>query len=329
MTEPPVPRRVFVTGALGFIGRHLADRYRAVGAEICGVDLSADPARGVVAGDISRPGSWQAAAAGADLFVHTAALVSNTGTLEASWRLNVMGTRLALDAAAAAGTERFVHFSSIRAFSDRDYPDGVDEHHPVRTDGRSYVDTKVASEQVALQAHAAGEVACTIVRPGDAYGPGSRPWTIIPVELIRARQFLLPAMGQGLLSPVYVDNLLDGVVRAAGLNEAAGQVFVLTDGAGVSTREFFGHYYRMLGKGRPPVMPTAIASMLAAAAGAAARVRGQATEVSPDTMRYLARTGTYSIAKARKVLGYEPQVDLAEGMRRTETWLRARGLLDP
>jgi nucleoside-diphosphate-sugar epimerase len=44
-------------------------------------------------------------------------------------------------------------------------------------------------------------------------------------------------------------------------------------------------------------------------------------------MRYLARTGTYSIEKARKLLGYEPAVDLDEGMRRTELWLRAEGLL--
>jgi nucleoside-diphosphate-sugar epimerase len=45
-------------------------------------------------------------------------------------------------------------------------------------------------------------------------------------------------------------------------------------------------------------------------------------------MRYLARTGTYSIAKARRVLGYEPAIDLDEGMRRTEVWLRGEGLLE-
>jgi nucleoside-diphosphate-sugar epimerase len=44
-------------------------------------------------------------------------------------------------------------------------------------------------------------------------------------------------------------------------------------------------------------------------------------------MRYFMRTGTYSIAKARRELGYEPAVDLAEGMRRTELWLRDQGLL--
>ena len=60
-----------------------------------------------------------------------------------------------------------------------------------------YVDTKVASEQVVLQAHAAGEVPCTVIRPGDVTGPGSRPWTIMPVEEIGRGRLVLPAMGRG------------------------------------------------------------------------------------------------------------------------------------
>ncbi len=80
----------------------------------------------------------------------------------------------------------------------------------MRPDGHTYVDTKIASEQVVLQAHAAGEIECTVIRPGDVYGPGSRPWTVLPVDAIRQNRFFLPAMGRGIFSPVYVDNLLDG-----------------------------------------------------------------------------------------------------------------------
>ena len=70
------------------------------------------------------------------------------------------------------------------------------EDHPIRPNGVPYVDTKVASEQVVLQAHAAGELACTVVRPGDVYGPGSRPWTFWPVEELARGRLLLPAMGE-------------------------------------------------------------------------------------------------------------------------------------
>jgi nucleoside-diphosphate-sugar epimerase len=311
-----VPSRAFLTGADGFIASAVASRLRADGWEVAGVDL-AD-------GDVASAGSWQSRAAGASLVIHTAALVTNAADLDASWRVNVLGTRRALDAAVRAGASRFVHLSSVRAFSDVGFPDGVDESWPVRPDGNPYVDTKVASEQVVLQAHAAGEIECTVIRPGDVYGPGSRPWTLMPLELIRARRFLLPAMGRGVFSPVYVDDLVEGVLLAARSEAGAGQVFTLTGGSAVTTGEFFGSYVRMLRRRWVPVAPTWFA--VAGAAVVCAAARGH-TEIRPQTMRYLARRGTYSIDKARRLLGYAPAVDLTEGMARTEAWLRDRGLL--
>lgn len=322
-------KSALITGAAGFIGSTLRDRLRADGTAVVGVDLQPDQGAGIVAGDITNPGAWQAAAKGADVVFHTAAAVTNTATQDFGWRLNVLGTKNAIDAAAAAGAERFVHFSSIRAFSDTDFPDGVGEEHPVRPSDSVYVNTKIASEQVALQAHAAGRIEVTVVRPGDVYGPGSRPWTILIIEAINKGQFLLPAMGRGVFSPVYVDNLIDGVLLAATKPEGSGQVFTLSDGVGVSCKEFFGHHYRMLGKPGPRCVPTPAAIGLAALPEALARVSGEKTEVNRESMRYFTRTGTYSIAKARTLLGYEPAIDLAEGMHRTEGWLREQGLLNP
>lgn len=319
--------KVFVTGVGGFIGRAVAERFRAAGAEVAGVDFVADPEQGVVAGDVSTAGPWQAAVAGADVVIHTAAIVSNAYDVDESWRVNVLGTRNVLDAAAAAGVGRFVHISSVRAFSDLGFPDGVDEQHPVRPDGNPYVDTKIASEQVVLQAHAAGEVECTVVRPGDVYGPSSRPWTVLPLEIIKSNRFLLPAMGRGVFSPIYIDDLVGGLVLAAERPEAAGQVFTIRGPRAVPTKEFFGHYFRMLGKRGPLCLPTPLAVAAARVAGAAERLRGKRTELNAASMLYLARPGGYSIEKARRQLGYEPQVDLDEGMRRTEAWLREQGLL--
>ena len=220
-----------------------------------------------------------------------------------------------------------VLLSSVRAFGDVGFPDGVTEDHPVRPDGNAYVDTKIAAEQVALQAHASGRVEVVVVRPGDVYGPGSRPWTLMPLELIRRRAFALPARGRGVFSPVYVDDLVEGLRLTVDHADAPGEVFTLSGGVGVSCREFFGHYHRMLGTRGPLCLPTPAALAAAGAIDRAARAAGRPTEVNPTSMRYFTRTGTYSIDKARRVLGYDPQVDLAEGMRRTEAWLRAQGLL--
>nr|WP_246852314.1 NAD-dependent epimerase/dehydratase family protein [Patulibacter sp. SYSU D01012] len=317
-----------VTGALGFIGRAVTDALRARGAQVVGVDRVADPARGVVAGDTTAPAGWRRHAVGCDVLIHTAAVVSNAVDADGQWRVNVLGTRRVVEAARDAGVRRLVHLSSVRAFGDRGFPDGVTEDHPVRPDGNPYVDTKIASEQVVLQAHAAGEAEAVVVRPGDVYGPGSRPWVLLPLQAIRARQFVLPAWGRGVFSPVYVDDLVAGLVLAAAHPAAAGGVFTLAGPRGVACREYFGHLYRLLGRRGPLGVPTPVGVALAGAADAVNRARGRRSEVNAISMRYLARTGTYSIARARATLGYAPAVDLDEGMARTAAWLRAAGHLD-
>lgn len=317
--------RVLVTGGAGFIGRAIADRLRADGDDVAGVDLAADPEAGVVAGDTTAPAAWRGHLEGCDAVIHTAAVVSNAVDLDEQWRVNVLGTRRVIEAARDAGVRRFVHLSSIRAFSDTAFPDGVTEDHPVRPDGNPYVDTKIASEHVALQAQAAGEIETTIIRPGDVYGPGSVPWVLKPLDAIRSGQFLLPARGAGVHSPVYVEDLVAGVVLALRSPAAAGQVFTIAGPRGVRSDEYFGHLYRMLGRRGPLAIPTAPAVALAAVADRVNRLRGARSEVNAISMRYLARRGTYSIEKARRVLGYEPAVDLDEGMRRTEAWLRETG----
>jgi nucleoside-diphosphate-sugar epimerase len=290
------------------------------------VDVRADRALGVVAGDIGQPGDWQEHARGCDLVINTAAYVGFGGELDAVWRVNVLGTRHVIDAAARGGAGRFVQFSSVTTFG-FEYPDGVDEAYPVRLTGNPYPDSKIASEQVTLQAHVAGDVQATIVRPGDVYGPRSRGWTVLPVQMIKAGQMVLPAGGHGQIGPVYVDNLADGVLLAAESPDAVGEIFTIADGTTVEIGDFFGHYARMLGKDGIRSLPTPLARAIAAAGGRLEKTLGRDTEMSAASIDYLAKRGGYSIEKARRVLGYEPKVDLDEGMRRCEEWLRAEGLL--
>jgi nucleoside-diphosphate-sugar epimerase len=334
----PADRCVLVTGANGFVGRAVSAAARAAGAEVRGVDVVADPVRGIVAGDIGRPSGWLALLDGCDVVIHTAALVTNNIDRARAWEVNVVGTRRVVDAAVGAGVGRFVHLSTmgVARFGQlatdevaRVLPGcDLDEHWPLMPTGNPYTDTKIAAEHLVLAAHAAGEIEVTVVRPADVYGPGSRPWILEPLAAIRAGRFLLPARGRGLFTPVYVDDLVRGIAAAVAEDSAAGHIVQFGGEDVVTTSEYFGHLYRMLGRsGPPPALPTPLAVAVAEAVRLGYRAAGRPTELGRGVMEMLAKTRPVSNAKAHELLGWWAEVDLEEGMRSTEAWLRSDGLL--
>lgn len=325
---PGRPASVFITGANGFIGRALAQRYCALGVEVRGMDLQADAASNVVAGDLTRPQGWAEHAQGCELFINTAALVSLVAPWQKYREVSVRGVRNCLDVAIAAGARRFVQFSSIAALGWQ-YPDEADERCDVVIGEQyRYGVAKGASEHLVLAAHAAGEIACTIVRPGDVYGPGSRAWLSEPLKLAKAGMLLLPDEGRGRWTPVYIEDLLDGVMLAAGLPQAIGHIFHISSQSSVSVAEFFANHWRWAGrKGTPPSLPLWLAVVVTRLLWGGNRLLQRDNEAGPDAMYMLARSGGISIDKARRVLGYQPKISLEQGLRHSETWLRETGQL--
>lgn len=318
------PERVFITGACGFIGRALASHYRARGAHVCGIDFIADPDWNVISADLTRPADWGSHLAGATLVIHTAAVVSNTATMDMAWQVNVRGTADLLTACVDAGVQRFVQLSSVAAYG-FDYPDQVTEDHPLRPMGNTYVDTKIASEHAVLACHNRSAMDCTIVRPGDVYGPGSRPWVILPLEMLARGRFILPANGQGLFSPVYIDDLVSGIALAAEHDAGRGQIYNIGGGPAVSCETFFGYHAAMLGQHKLRTVSTGLALAIAALGGGLVRLLGGQSELGRGTIDMLSRTGGYSINKAATQLGYQPQYDLDQGMARTRQWALEQG----
>ncbi len=321
-------QKVFITGAMGFVGWALASAYRQLGAQVVGLDVRADDSANVIAGDVAEPAAWQDQMQGSDLVIHTAALVTNNVSKTVAWWVNALGTRRVLVAARQAGVRRFVYISSLAAMRFVDKPQ-ADETAAVMPTGNPYVDSKIAAEHAVLAAHSAGELECTVIRPADVYGPGSRPWTIVPVQMIRKGLFLLPMHGQGLFRALYIDDLVAGILLAAEKDEAAGQIFILGGEKPLTTAQFFGHYYRMLGKGdRPRTFSSPVAIAIAETGRFLFRLMGRPTELGRGAMEMLSKKNTVSNEKAHRLLGWQPEVDLDEGMRHTEVWLRAQGMLD-
>src|SRR5262249_24094012 len=134
--------------------------------------------------------------------------------------------------------------------------------------------------------------------------------------------FALPDGGRGLMNHVYVDNLVDGVLLAVE-KSAWGQTFNLTDGRRTTNLEYFTRLAETLGVSKPRLLPAAAFRAAAAVNAALARLGVADVAIGRDTVRYFQRPGTYSIGRARSVLGYAPRIGLEEGLRRVQGDVRA------
>lgn len=325
MADDIAPRKVLITGATGFIGKVLAGRYEARGVEVAGVARHPKGMAGVVAGDVADPAPWADVIDGCDIVYHSAAVVSLVESRDVAWAVNVRGTQRLLDEAIKRGVKRFVYVSSVAAMG-FETPEGADETWPLMPNGNSYTDSKIAAEHAALAAHACGKIAVTIIRPSDVYGVESA-WIREPLKMMQARQFMLPNDGLGHFSPIHVDDLVSGLILAGEKAAGAGGIFILANG-GVTTKEFFSYHWRWLGReGSPPALPARFLKSIAAAGGGLARAIGAKTEMGSGAIAILTRPGGYSIAKAERVLGFSPQIALADGMARVEAELRRLGRL--
>ncbi len=193
------PQKILITGANGFIGNRLMQHYKSQGIAVIGVDLTGNQ-EDIFQGDIGQPESISQLLADCDVVIHTAALVSNAIADADMWRVNVLATHNLVEAAKKHNVKRFVQISSIVAYGNTAEGE-LDENHPVHADGGSYVLTKLASEHAALAATVNSTMELVIIRPGDVYGPGSRPWVVLPLEAINKGQFMLPAKGEGFFAP--------------------------------------------------------------------------------------------------------------------------------
>jgi nucleoside-diphosphate-sugar epimerase len=327
--------RACITGATGFLGRSLAAALVAGGGQVRALvrptaSLAGLPGRGLetVTGDLEDRDSLQRAVDGQEIVFHCAARVAQWGDRDGFYRVNVDGTRRLLEACLAAGVRRFIHVSSVTVMGIPRSAAPMDESAPY-TDRyfEHYTETKIAAEKLVGDFCAARGLPAVIVRPGLIWGAGDT--TILPHLEKLARRRLLVHIGGGrnALCLAHVDNVVDALVRAATVPRAAGQAYIITDGEAITSREFFTALTRVLGL-RPPAwsVPFRLLYGLAWLSELAAAVLPGIGE--PPLTRYgLCLLGTdchYSIARARRELGYAPPVSFSQGLEGLARWYADR-----
>jgi nucleoside-diphosphate-sugar epimerase len=325
--------QVLITGVTGFIGSHLAERLLAQGIAVRGLARRpseaawlAEQGAQIVQADLLERASLASVMTGCNAVLHTAAWTGGPDLDERrAWMLNVAATGWLLQAAQDAGVQRFVCFSSVAVYGLNSAPE-INETALTPPVGQLYPDSKIAAETLVRAAQADG-LPTTIIRPASTYGPRGGAWTVGPVEQIKAGRLVLLGQDRGLVNTGYIDNVVDGVLLALRSPAAAGETFNLSDGAAVTYREFYSRYAAMLGRERLPVYPAWLARGAVSPPGRWLRsVLGKPVP-GPWSYHFRFNPSRFSIAKARRLLGYVPRIDLDEGMRRTEQWLREQGYI--
>ncbi len=328
-----------VTGASGFIGGRLASRLVQEGYAVrCLVRGSSDTSLlekldvQIAIGDLASAGSLARAVEGCDYVLHCGALVSDWATKEEIARTNVAGTRTLLDVCAEASVRRFIHFSTTDVYG---YPDGaeIDESYAASRFRNWYAQTKLDAEAEVRRVEQAGALDAVILRPATVYGPGSTDVVGEIARAIRGRNMLLVDRGRAVAGLCYIDNLMDAAMLALQHETAPGHAFNVSDGLGITWKEFTDGLAEGLGCSKVRwSLPYWVANGIGFSLEHGYRLLRRTTGLdappllSRQAVQVLGNNQDFSNRKAREVLGWEPRVDYPAGLEATLAWLRTEYL---
>jgi len=310
-------RRVLVTGVGGFIGSHVAETLVQAGASVRAFVryvsrgdygwLETSPPEileelEIFRGDLANPEAVVNAVAGREIVLHLGALVP----IPYSYRhprefvtANLEGTLNVLEAVRREEIARIVHISTSEVYGTA-MRVPIDEEHPLHPQS-PYAATKVGADQLALSYQRSFGTPVVILRPFNTYGPRQSARAVIPT--IIAQALSREEIKLGATSPtrdfLYVADTVQGLLRCATAEGIEGETINLGTGVEVSIGDLAQRILRLLGVEVPIALDEG-------------RLRPPNSEVE----RLVA-----DVSKAKRLLAWQPEVTLDEGLRRTIEWL--------
>ena len=346
------PRTTVVTGAAGWLGRALthrllADPRREQLRLLAHSTAEADELRrfvhehqnpaghradvDIIIGDVSKAHTAARLlhAVGADTdVVHTAGII-HPKRVRQFYDINTNGTRHLADAAGDAGVRRFVHVSSNSPFGTNPDTNDTFRHNEPYNPYLGYGASKMQGEMAVNEAVAAG-LDAVIVRPPWFYGPFQPPRQATFFRMVRSGKFPVIGQGEQRRSMVYVDNLVDGILAAELVPAARGNGYWIADQRAYTVAEIVETVGRALVDEGLSVKPptTHLPAIAARVAELGDRVL-QSVGLYQQQLHVLGEMGhtiAVDISRSTAELGYVPQVELYEGMRRSIRWCLDQGL---
>ncbi|MBP7040457.1 MAG: NAD-dependent epimerase/dehydratase family protein [Chloroflexi bacterium] len=309
---------VLVTGAGGFIGSRLVEALAGRGARVrafvrynsrgnVGLLKTLPPAVQdrveIIMGDLRDEDALEKAADGAALVFHLGALISIPYSYQHPVevvRTNILGTLAVLQACRRHGC-RLIHTSTSEVYGTA-LRVPIDEQHPLQ--GQSpYSASKIGADKLVESYYRAFGVPAVTIRPFNTFGPGQSARSVIPTIITQALQAEEIHLGnlEARRDFTYLDDTVSAFIKAAEIPDLEGETFNLGSGSEVSVRE--------------------LTEEIVALTNSRARVIVDEERLRPEKSEVLRLLADNS--KARRVLGWSPQVSLREGLIKTIEWVRA------
>jgi 3beta-hydroxy-Delta5-steroid dehydrogenase / steroid Delta-isomerase len=326
--------RVLVTGGSGFVGANLVTELLDRGHDVRSFDrapspLPDHPRLQTVVGDITNPDDVAAAVAEIDTVFHTAAIIDLMGGgsvtdeyRRRSFAVNVGGTESLVRAARAAGAKRFVYTASNSVVMGGQVISGGDETLPYTERFNDlYTETKVAAEKFVLAADGVDGMLTCSIRPSGIWGRGDQTMFRKLFESVLAGHIkVLVGNGSAKLDNSYVHNLVHGFILAAEHlvpgGTAPGQAYFVNDGEPINMFDFSRPVVEACGESWPKLrVPGPLARFVMTGwQWAHFRFGLPKPPLEPLAVERVYLDNYFSIAKARRDLGYEPLFTTEQAM---------------
>lgn len=311
-----------VTGASGFIGSHLvaallAEKGGSVRALVRRSETAAElNGADVRIGDVRDSGIVQDAVQGVDVVYHCAAAAGSASSPRGTYDIALTGTRNVLEGLRKAGRGRAVLLTGIIVLGAR-HLDAAVEDLPYKGTGDPASDVKIEIEQMAWEYEQRHGVDVTVLRPGMIYGPRDRRNLPQMIRALRRGGFAYIRSRNNVMPIVYVSDMIQAMRLAARTPAARGRAYHVTDGSSTPLGEFIDCLAGLLGcpppqKELPFVVPY-LGCLFFESLAALRLYRGRAP-ISRTSLNYLGYSRVIDITRARRELGYEPQVSYRDGL---------------
>lgn len=305
--------KIALTGATGGVGKAVALEARRRGLGVRALVRNPDKARelenaGVelIRGDLEARDALEETARGTAAFLHAAAHVGDQGTPEEFERVNVGGTRNAVEAAAAAGVKRFVQVSSSAYYGRPDQGTILEDFPPLPI-AEPYERTKQEAERLAFARGKDLGLEVAAVRPPIIYGPHDRVFLPRVVAQLKARRAVYIDGGRAPLNMVNVDDVVDVLLRCADNPAARGEAFNVAAWPPPSVRDVLQTVADATGLPRPFIsLPKSVAMGIGRLMDRTFKLVGATSPppLTPFVVTILTRYVVYDASKARRLLGW-------------------------